>query len=78
MINNLTEKELNDLYEWAKEQKIEGIKNKEDILNLKKLNIALSNLTELPKEIGNLTNLEGLNIDFCSNLIKLPKERKFN
>jgi len=74
MANNLTEKELNDLYEWAKEQKIEGIENKEDILNLKKLNIALRNLIELPKKIGNLINLKYLDIRDCDNLIELPKE----
>ena len=106
MKNNLTEKEINNLYNWAKEYGIKElqtkdrkkllnikkltvareIKNKKDasyipneffkLVNLKKLYILLRNLKVLPKDIGNLINLEELNIGWVAGckLIKLPKE----
>ena len=76
MKNNLTEKDIENLNKWAEKYDIERlkIKDKEKIFNLEELHITSHNLTELPKEIGNLTNLKSLIIR-CNNLLnELPKE----
>lgn len=75
MKNNLTEKDIENLNKWAEKYDIEElkIKDKEKIFNLEELHITSHNLTELPKEIGILTNLKILDID-CYNLKELPKE----
>ena len=76
MKNNLTEKDIENLNKWAEKYYIEElkIKDKEKIFNLKGLYIGgRGDLTELPKEIGILTNLEILIIR-CNNLKELPKE----
>ena len=75
MKNNLTEKDIENLNKWAEKYDIEElkIKDKEKIFNLEELHISNDNLTELPKEIGNLTNLKSLIIR-CFNLNELPKE----
>ena len=74
MKNNLTNKDIKTLNKWAKKYYIEElkIKDKEKIFNLEELYIRNNNLTELPKEIGNLTNLKSLYIDCYLN--ELPKE----
>ena len=75
MKNNLTEKDIENLNKWAEKYDIEElkIKDKEKIFNLEELYISNDNLTELPKEIGILTNLKILDIE-CYNLKELPKE----
>ena len=75
MKNNLTEKDIENLNNWAEKYNIEElkIKDKEKIFNLEELHITSHNLTELPKEIGNLTNLKRLDIR-TNNFTKLPKE----
>ena len=76
MKNNLTEKDIENLNKWAEKYGIVElkIKDKEKIFNLKGLYIGgRGNLTELPKEIGILTNLKMLIIR-CNNLKELPKE----
>lgn len=75
MKNNLTEKDIENLNKWAEKYDIEElkIKDKEKIFNLEELHITSHNLTELPKEIGILTNLKILDIK-CYNLKELPKE----
>ena len=76
MENNLTEKDIEVLNKWAEKYYIEElkIKDKEKIFNLKGLYIGgRGDLTELPKEIGNLTNLKRLIIK-CFYLKELPKE----
>ncbi len=74
MKNNLTEKDIENLNKWAEAYDIDElkIKDKEKIFNLEELHIISVSLTELPKEIGNLTNLKSLYIDCYSN--ELPKE----
>ena len=42
--------------------------------SLERLDIEVEDLTEIPKEIGNLTNLVALSIIGCHNLKELPKE----
>ena len=42
--------------------------------SLEQLRIEVEDLTEIPKEIGNLTNLVALSISGCHNLKELPKE----
>ena len=42
--------------------------------SLEQLHIEVEDLTEIPKEIGNLTNLVALSIIGCHNLKELPKE----
>lgn len=42
--------------------------------SLERLDIEVEDLTEIPKEIGNLTNLVALSIRGCHNLKELPKE----
>ncbi|TKZ36268.1 hypothetical protein [Brachyspira catarrhinii] len=42
--------------------------------SLEQLDIEVEDLTEIPKEIGNLTNLVALDISGCHNLKELPKE----
>ena len=42
--------------------------------SLEWLDIKVEDLTEIPKEIGNLTNLVALHISGCHNLKELPKE----
>lgn len=42
--------------------------------SLKRLFIEVEDLTEIPKEIGNLSNLSDLIIRGCHNLKELPKE----
>ena len=75
MKNNLTEKDIENLNKWAEKYDIEElkIKDKEKIFNLEELYISNDNLTELPKEIGILTNLKILDIK-CFYLKELPKE----
>ena len=74
MKNNLTEKDIENLNKWAEKYDIEElkIKDKEKIFNLEELHITSHNLTELPKEIGILTNLKSLYIDCYLN--ELPKK----
>lgn len=43
-------------------------------LNLKALSLNCKNLKEIPKEIGNMSNLESLNLNNCSELMTLPQE----
>ena len=74
MKNNLTEKDIENLNKWAEKYDIERlkIKDKEKIFNLEELYINSVSLTELPKEIGILTNLKSLDIDCYLN--ELTKE----
>ena len=79
MQNNLTKKEINNLYNWAKEYDIKELqtKDRKKLLNIKKLYIFSRNLKVLPKEIENLINLEELIIgDYIvgGTIKKLPKE----
>ena len=79
MQNNLTKKEIDNLYNWAKKYDIKELKTKDrkKLLNIKKLYIFSRNLKVLPKEIENLINLEELIIgDYIvgGTIKKLPKE----
>lgn len=61
------------LYKLTKlKQKLRLKQNIYELYTLEKLNI-FSNITELPKEIGALTNLKQLNL-VSSNITRLPKE----
>ena len=75
MQNNLTKKEINNLYNWAKKYDIKKLKTKDrkKLLNIKKLYIFLRNLKVLPKEIGNLKKLKDFTL-WLNNLTKFPKE----
>ena len=79
MQNNLTKKEIDNLYNWAKKYDIKELQTKyrKKLLNIKKLYIFSRNLKVLPKEIENLINLEELIIgDYIvgGTIKKLPKE----
>lgn len=108
MKNNLTKKEINNLYNWAKKYGIEELQTKDinellnikeliimkdmvykktfyipneffKLVNLKELHIKSANLKSLPKEIGNLVNLEEFSIGSYrsyNNRCKLKNCRK--
>ncbi len=78
------------LWDWADENEISDLRwsitdyeqeyyggiprTKEKLLQLTELELAEEYFSELPKEIGNLTNLESISIHSCPNLTTLPKE----
>jgi len=65
------------LWQWADDNHIDDEilpRNKERLVNLTKLELAGAQLTELPKEIGNLVNLTSFLDLTCNQLTNLPKE----
>ena len=80
MINNLTKKEINNLYNWAKEYDIKELqtKDKNKLLNIKELTLGKffreeKKFSYIPNEIFKLTNLESFYID-CYSLEEFPKD----
>ncbi len=68
--------DLDNLLKWADENGISADKlarNKNELLELKKLDLQKCNLKELPKELFNLTNLTVLGLN-NNQLKELPKE----
>jgi hypothetical protein len=65
------------LWAWADKNNIKEKwlpRDKSGVINLQKLMFSHNYLTELPKEIGQLTNLQSLRIGGRNLLTKLPKE----
>lgn len=63
------------LVKWAKQHNISKDKfprNKEKLLAVKKLDLTCKKLTNIPPEIGNLTNLRRLYL-YKNNIKKLPE-----
>ena len=80
MQNNLTEKEINNLYNWAKKYNIKELQTKDinELLNLKELTLENEysdgkNFSYIPDEIFKLINLESLYID-CYGLEEIPND----
>ena len=79
MKNNLTEKEINNLYNWAKEYDIKELQTKDinELLNIKELIIMKDMVYKktfyIPNEFFKLVNLKELHIN-STNLKSLSKE----
>ena len=80
MQNNLTKKEINNLYNWAKKYDIKELKTKDKnkLLNIKELTLgelfrAEKNFSYIPNAIFKLVNLKELYINSI-NLKALPKD----
>ncbi len=74
-IKNKTNRELYDLHElleWINKYNKEQIKNVDDLINLKELDLEHNLLEEIPKKLGQLTNLEDINLSY--NQLVMPKE----
>ena len=80
MQNNLTKKEIDNLYNWAKKYDIKELKTKDKnkLLDIKELTLgelsrAEKNFSYIPNEIFKLVNLKELYINSI-NLKALPKD----
>ena len=80
MQNNLTNKEINNLYNWAKKYNIKELQTKDinELLNLKELTLGNEdsegeNFSYIPNEIFKLVNLESLYI-YCYDLEEIPND----
>ena len=77
MQNNLTKKEIDNLYKWGKKYQIKDLDSEEKILNIKELEINYysnsKKIKYLPKEFFKLTSLESFSIVDCDNIKNIGK-----
>ena len=74
MKNNLTEKDIDNLYNWAKEYNIKELQTKDRNKLLKLEEVRIDCEENIPNEFFKLTNLKSLKIICGKEIKKLPKE----